>query len=110
MKEMSDFAIIAVGTVGLIIFALIIGWAVQESERVSRAKYRDLQTFRYFAENCEINDQSREIILNRIKLEREMYGYMSAKYNGLVDEIMSIYVKRYHEFLANKRNTQNNNA
>ncbi len=103
MKEMSDFAIIAVGTIGLIIFAFIIGRAVQESERVSKAKYRDLQTFRYFAENCEVNDSSREIILNRIRLEREVYGYMSAECNRLVDEILSIYVKRYHEFLTNKR-------
>ena len=108
MKEASDAVVIIVGIIGLAIFAYVIILGILSADAIYQKRYIDLRNFKYYVENCTVDSESRNIIKERIRLERIRSRGGEAKYLALVNEIAKIYVKRFTEFIANERGNKNN--
>jgi hypothetical protein len=109
MRELSTFAIILVGAVGVMIFAFLVILWIQKIEYAYRVLYEDLKSFKYYVENTPINNVSHGNIINRIKLERARHEMCEKEYSDLVWEITLIFIKRFADFIQD-RGSKNNNS
>lgn len=109
MRELSTFAIILVGAVGVMIFAFLVILWIQKTEYAYRVLYEDLKSFKYYVENTPINNISHGNIINRIKLERTRHEMCEKEYSDLVAEITFIFIKRFADFIQD-RGSKNNNS
>lgn len=103
MKELSDIAIIVLGTSGVIAFLYVVIAEIFRAGSVYEVWYNNLMSFKYYVDNCEVNTISRDIIKQRLKIERGKAKGTGPEYMALVYDITEVYIKRFAGLIAGER-------